>query len=350
MKVLYFVPKRYSLYWSFMDIFRSMDAEVYPIELMDIARKWEIFTHSQAFRAPNRWRLKWEKYYFPRVNAYYLATFQRVRPDVVFVYNHELLLPETVEHFKAKGAKVAFFLGDSPFFTEMTRYFLTLLFSADAIFLPDSFWAHQLSKIGLKNLHLFRTAISSREYFEKELSPEEYEALRSEVLYVGMCYINSWGYKKARFLNQFIDFDLKIHGNRHWRKWFSFFPGLADHFSESSGYIPVETMNSLFNATRIMPVDGNPGILHGPHLRIWEALGAGVLPLMEWQNDFDEIFGAGADIPAVRSYDEAREMAAYYLANEEARREKVAWMKKVITEKYSLERQVALLKQALALA
>ena len=51
----------------------------------------------------------------------------------------------------------------------------------------------------------------------------------------------------------------------------------------------------------------------------------------------------------MKSYDEAREMAAYYLVNEKARREKVAWMKKKISEKYTLEKQVAIITYALKL-
>jgi hypothetical protein len=335
MKTLLLVPKRYSLNHTFSEFFGLLGAEIHTVELSDATKKWESLLHSQIFRTPEKWRLKWENYYFKKVNAHYLERFRQIKPDVVFVYNSELLLPETVEEFKRRGAKISFFLGDSPFYTHINRYFLPLLFMSDATFVPDSFWIHQLKKTGVKNLHFFQTEIPHTDYYPKQLAPETYAALKSEVLYIGMCYTDSWGYKKARFLSHFTGFDLNIHGNRHWKRWFSFFPELAACFHERDAYIPVERMNDMYNATKIIPVDGNPGLLHGPHLRIWEALGAGALPLMEWQHDLVEIFGENADIPAVKTYDEIGEIAAYYLHHEEARQEKIAWMKSVISRKYS---------------
>lgn len=56
-----------------------------------------------------------------------------------------------------------------------------------------------------------------------ELIKEEYEELKIEILYVGMFYIDSWGYKKVKFLNYFIDFDFYIYGNDDWERWFKDF-------------------------------------------------------------------------------------------------------------------------------
>ncbi len=349
MKTLLLVPKRYSLHRTFTEIFEILGSEVFTVELSEVTTKWEAFAHSQVFRAPEKWRLKWENYYFRKVNDYYLERFRQIKPDVVFVYNSELLLHETVEEFKRRGAKVAFFLGDSPLYTHINRYFLSLLYLSDATFVPDSFWISQLEKTGMKNLHFFQTDIPDNEYYPKKLAPKTYASLKSEVLYVGMCYTDSWGYKKARFLNHFTEFDLQIHGNRHWKRWFSFFPELETHFHERTGYIPVERMNDMYNATKIVPVDGNPGLLNGPHLRIWEALGSGALPVMEWQEDFSEIFGKDADIPAAATYDELAEIAGYYLQHDREREEKVAWMRRVISGKYAPHQNADQIAEALRL-
>ena len=91
------------------------------------------------------------------------------------------------------------------------------------------------------------------------------------------------------------------------------------------------------------------GLLHAVHWRMLEALGSGALPLMEWQNDVEEIFGKDADVPAVKCFDDAREMADFYLKNEDKRLEKVAWMTQLIKEKYSIEKNAALLSQTLKL-
>ncbi len=259
-----------------------------------------------------------------------------------------MLLPETLAYFKQKS-KIAFFLGDHPLYTPLNRYFLALLFQADAIFAPDTFWIDQLKKMGLKNLNHFCPGIPEDFYFEKSLENGDLEKYRSDVLYVGMCYANNWGYKKARFLNQFTDFDLQIYGNKHWKRWFGFFPKLEGHFHLKSDYYSESRMNTMYNATRIIPIDGNPGVIQGVHFRMFEALGAGALPVLEWQNDLNTIFPDKTDLPAPRTYDEIKEITRYYLDNESARKEKVTWMKKVIRERYCPVKNGALIASALGL-
>lgn len=336
MKALLFVPRRYSLFSIFREAFANQGMEVHTIDFYEQVKNWEKQFNVQVFRLPDRLRRQWERYYFGKINKYYLEEYDRIQPGIVFIYNNEMILPDTLAHFRRKS-KVAFFMGDHPFYTPTNRHYIGLLFQADAVFAPDTFWISQLSKMGLKNIHYLNPGIPERDYFPAGLTEEEREAYRSEVLYIGMNYPNSWGYRKAKFINEFADFGLQIHGNRHWKRFFPLFPKLERCFQERKGYIPVETVNKMYNATRIVPIDGNPGLMHGVHLRMFEALGAGALPLLEWQEDLRLIFGEGAELPAVRSYEEIPEMAAFYLNNEGARQEKVAWMKKVAAEKYSAE-------------
>ncbi len=346
MKVLFFVPRRYSLFHRFRQVFTSRGCEVYPVDFFQYVKDWEKKVNVQIFRLPASLRLRWENYYFRRINQYYIEEYGRICPDLIFVYNNEMILPETLAYFR-KRSKVAFFMGDHPFYTPTNRYYLSLLLNADAIFAPDTFWISQLSRMGARNIHFLNTGIPEEDYFPKELPAETYENLRSEVLYVGLNYSSSWGYRKAKFLSGFTGFGLQIHGNKHWKQWFAFFPELERCFRERRGYFPAERLNEMFNATRIVPVDGNPGLLHGVHLRMFEALGAGALPLLEWQPDLKKIFGEDAGLPAVKSYDEIPEMAGYYLNNETARQEKVAWMKGVVSEKYSVDKVGALIFDAL---
>lgn len=337
MKVLFLVPQRYSLFNAFRNVFLSRGCEVHAIDFFQHVKKWEKSLNVQIFRLPDKARVEWEKYYFGRINAFYTETYKRIQPDLVFVYNNEMLLPETLDFFKKKS-KVAFFMGDHPFYTPTNRYYLALLTRADAIFAPDTFWIEQLSKMGVKNAHFLHSGIPEDQYFQQELPSGEYEALKSEVLYVGVNYTDSWGYKKAQFLNSFTAFDLRIHGNKHWKRWFPFFPELKRFFHEREGYYPVEQMNKMYNAAKIIPIDGNPGLLRGVHLRMFEALGAGALPMLEWQEDLTLMFGKGVDLPAVRSYDEIPEMAAYYLGNEKERLATVERMRQIAREKFSVEK------------
>lgn len=349
MKVLLFIPQRYGLYRPLRDAFAHLGAQVHSLDYEDFIRSWEKKTNTQIFRFPDKWRKKWEAYYFRRINDQYLAAYEKHRPDLVFIYNNAMLLPETLAHFKQKS-KVAFFLGDHPFYTRTNRYFLSLLFYGDAIFAPDSFWISQLRKMGLNNLYHFYPGVPKDEYYPVKLPADRYEALKTDILYVGNCYVDSWGYKKARFLSHFTGFDFQLLGRGHWQRWFSFFPELKQHYQKLDRFLPVAELNERLNATRIMPIDGNPGVLHGLHFRLFEALAAGVLPLLEWQEDLTHIFGDQFDLPAARSYDEIRDMTQYYLNDEPARRETVRRMQQIVEEKYSLENNADLIDQALQLS
>ncbi len=337
MKVLLMIPQRYGLFGSLKKAFETLGAEIHAIDFYNFINPLEKKINVQAFRFPDTLRRRWEIYYLRKINKEYRKFYQEIKPDIVFIYNNEMLLPETVAFFKLHS-KVAFFLGDHPLYTPLNRYFLALLFQADAVFAPDSFWISQLNKMGLQNLHHFCPGIPEQHYYPKKLSDEDLEKYRSDVLYIGMCYANNWGYKKARFLNHFTDFDLQIYGNKHWKRWFEFFPGLADHFQLKTDYYTETRMNDMFNATKIIPIDGNPGVIKGVHFRMFEALGAGALPLLEWQNDLQTIFPENADLPAARSYEEIREMADYYISHETERKNKVSWMKRIIQEKYAPEK------------
>jgi spore maturation protein CgeB len=177
------------------------------------------------------------------------------------------------------------------------------------------------------------------QYFEMDKDEIGGDIPVSEILYSGMSYVNSWGYKKALFMNQFIDYDLHIYGSKHWKKWFNDFPALKDKFTESE-YIPVERLNAMMNKSKIIPVDGNPGILNGFHLRLLEALGAGALPVVEYRRDVEhELFkGFRSMVPLVHDYRKAGDIAGYYIKNEKERKELVSELKDHIIRQYSPEK------------
>lgn len=247
-----------------------------------------------------------------------------------------MMLPETLAWIKNRNIKIAFFLGDNPLYTPNSRFNLTVLEYADAVFVPDTFWQLQLTKIGLPDIYHLVLPLPETEYFPiTSLSPDDIQRFQTDVLYVGMSYNDSWGYKKAKFLSFFVNSDLQIHGNSAWKRWFQFFPQIEKHFIEKKGYIPTEKLNRMYNCTKIIPVDGNPGIFNGIHIRIFEALSSGTLPLMEWNADMDYIFNSISDLPAVMDYRGIPEMVKYYLSNEDARQKMVSEMVKTYKNRFS---------------
>lgn len=349
MKVLLLVPKRYGFHHSFKETFSYLGGEIFTIDFSHEVKPWKEKVNTQIFRFPHKYRVKWESYYLKGINEFYIKEYNRIKPDVVFIYNHELMLPETLAYIKKKS-KVGFFLGDIPYYTPGNRHFMTLLNMADAVYTYDSFWIDAMKKVGIKNIHYLYPNIPKDKHYEKKLASEVYEELKSEVIYIGMCYKTSWGYKKAKFMSCFTDFDLHIHGDESWKRWFEHFPELEKHFIQrQGGPLTADRMNDLYNASKIAPVDASPGLLHALHWRWVEALGSGVMPVLEWQQNIVEIFGDDKDLPVVKVFDEAREVTAYYLNNEKKRVEMVDYMRSTVEEKYSIENNARFIAETMPL-
>ena len=85
---------------------------------------------------------------------------------------------------------------------------------------------------------------------------------------------------------------------------------------------------------KIHPVDANPGISSGIHLRIFECLNAGILPLAEHTNDFDVVF-TDTPLPTIKDFHECENMAVEYSKNNKERIKIVRDAREHLVENYS---------------
>ncbi|MGC9375622.1 MAG: glycosyltransferase family protein [Bacteroidales bacterium] len=338
MKAYILISQKYSFAKTFEQIFRKTGFETRSLDYRSQISPIKSKINTQIFRLPHRYRQKWNNYFLKKINNWYIKQFRETKPDLLFIYNNEMLLPETLLWLKKQKTKIVFFLGDNPLYTHTNSYNLTILQYADLILVPDTFWEFQIKKMGIDNAIHFLTPLPTDEYHPVEsANTKKYE---KDVFYLGMSYKDSWGYKKARFLSYFTEFDLKIIGNDAWERWFKFYPELKSKFELQKGFMPTKELNQRYNAAKIIPVDGNPGIFNGIHARVTEALAAGTLPLMEYNNDMDFIFEGVNDLPAVKDYRQIPEMAKWYIEHNQARKAKVEEMTKVYEEKYNMERVI----------
>jgi glycosyltransferase involved in cell wall biosynthesis len=348
-RALLLCPEKYSLFNSFHDILSEMADEVRGYDIVTAIKKGDARMNRQVFRLPFSIRKKWETYFFDKVNTMLLKKVHDFNPDLILVYNSVYLLPETCSIMK-KGSKLVFFMGDSPFYTPQNNYYLACLAYADLILSPDSFWNKQLNTMGMKNTMYFIPGSDCKSYFRIENTGRDHEEEDArEILYVGSSYLNSWGYKKALLMSRFCGFNFRIFGNSAWKRWFSFFPELQSVYEESN-FIPQEKLNRMFNMARLIPVDGNPGILNGVHLRLFESLSAGALPLIEYRNDVDNLLfnGFQGELPLIRDYVKAADVAAYYLNNERERSELAVAMNEYIKRHYNSAENAERLAEALS--
>ena len=346
-RALLLCPAQYSLSNSLRSILSHLAGEVRYSDIRSAINSRVMKLNSQAFRLPHGVRRRWEKYFLEKVNEMILSQVEEFRPDLVMVYNSLYMVPETCRSVSSRS-KLVFFMGDSPFYTPQNNYYLSCLPHADLILSPDSHWLQQMVTMGLEKTVYFVPGVDTSSYFR--LPPESAPAgsERSGVLYAGACYLNSWGYKKAMLMSYFTRFDFRLYGNSAWRRWFSFFPDLEKVFTES-GFIAQEEMNRMYNTAAVIPVDGNPGIINGVHLRMFEALAAGALPLIEYRNDVDSLLfnGFKEQLPLVRDYRKAADMADYYLNNERERSGLVCLMDEFLAREYSHELNASRLAEAL---
>lgn len=329
-KVLLLFPSLYSLSNTFSSGLKKLGFEVTQYDFKNDIINWEKKINIQMFRLPFQARKRWNRYFMAKINKIQIQKFNKENPDIVIVYNNEMLLPETVKYF-SKSANVVFFLGDNPFYTPTNDYFLHLLFQANLVISPDSFWTQQLKLMGLKNC--------TTEYFNTQhviLNNDENKNIEPhDLLFVGMSYVNSWGYKRALFLSQFADMDIRIHGNSAWYRWLDFFPDLKEKFILKGRYSH-KYMALLHKNAKIYPFDINPGVLNGIHIRLFDCIEYGMLPLPEYRKDIKDIFEK-EHLPIIYDYRKAGDIARYYLSNERERKELVNSLKIFVRKNYNPE-------------
>lgn len=342
-RALLLCPTRYSLANIFAEILGEMAEEVRTLDIQKKISALILRFNSQAFRLPFRARSAWEKWLLRKANSILLREIQVYRPDIVLVYNSEFLIPEACAEIR-KGSRLVFFMGDNPFYTPLNNYYLACLAYADLILSPDTFWIEQLKTIGLKKIKYFIPGIDERSYYCIDKREELQRVDETDVLYVGGGYVNSWGYKKALLMSQFTGFKFRLYGNKTWKRWIKIFPELKNNYRESE-YIPTAILNRMYNKTKLVPVDGNPGILNGFHMRLFETLGAGALPLVEYRKDVDELLfnGSKAMVPLIRDYHRVKDIAAHFLKNEDERVEIVNGLKSYISERYNVKNATRIL-------
>lgn len=336
MKVLLLSPAFYTLDKTIELGITRLGHSVYKHDYRQYNHKWKKQLNAQMYRFPFAFRDRWENYFMQDINSLHLEIFEREKPDLVFIYNNEMLLPETLNYFKKNGSKVLFIMGDNPFYTPTNNYYLALLREADLIISPDTFWMEQLNCIGIKNV-IFDFPGYNDELFSSSTNTDNMSEYKSpEVLFVGTGYTDSWGYKRALFISRFAGFDLKVYGTKHWIKWMKFFPELKSKFTLLEHRLPFEDLKKLMSSAKLYPVDANPGVLNGIHLRIFETIACGVLPLAEYRFDVERVFGK-VGIPLIKDYNKAASIASHYLKKDSFRYNIIKELQEFIQKQYSPE-------------
>jgi len=339
MKGLLLIPKLYTISKTFIKGLERNNCDVFHYDYREDTKGFEEKIHTHIRKFPHKIRSKWYRIYVSKINKRHLELFHKYQPDIVLVYNSEMLLPETVVEMK-RSAKVCFFMGDSPFYTPTNDFYLQCLMKADCILCPDSFWVEQLKGIGLSGVHFFLLGSNPETNFPREVSNTEKETWGSDLVFVGATFSNVVGYKRALFLSKFSELDIRIYTNKMIERWYTFFPDLKKKVIYPEKRISDEDLNVILNCCKIYPVDANPGLINGIHVRIFDCIASGILPIAEYRKDVRDVFGK-VGLPIIDDYNKAASIVQYYLDNELERKDIISALSKYVDEHYSPQKSIA---------
>ena len=336
LKVLIFSGKGSSVTCVFQAGFERNGHEVRVIDYTERISKQFIYLDNRGNYFPYKYRHYLRRALLRKIQKIYVQEATTYLPDLILVYNDQMLCGETVTKIKGTvKTKIVVYLADSPLYLNRREHLLPLLKQVDHVFAPDSYWIVQLKMLGIRNLHFIIPGFNPS-FFKKPVGKEEYDKFKADLMYTGSPYNDIWGRKRAMFLNCFSRMDIKIYGPKGWVRWLNDFPDLKERFIFPSARINDETLNTMLNCCRIYPVDANPGIINGVHIRVFDCIAAGILPIVEYRKDLHDVFDKDL-IPTIYNYNEAEEMATYFLAHPEECGERIKKLSALIYTEYSPE-------------
>jgi hypothetical protein len=332
MKVLLFFSGTESFSKSFYKGFTDNQCDVKLVDYNEFNSNFRNRFYETSILIPRKFRTIIEKDFLSVIQKKYLEIVQNEKPNLVLIYNDQMVEASTVREIK-RFAKVAVYLADSPFFLQRREHILPMLHEADHIFVPDSFWIQQLNTIGLENTSYLLGGYSNEDEKEISISEDEKKKYTSDLFYLGSTYRDTWGYKRALFLSKFVNADIKIYGPRNWEYWFTYFPDLKEKMILGDRLDPL-TVQKMMKCCKLYPVDSNPGIINGLHVRIFDSIAAGLLPLVEYKTDLLTAF-PGFEIPVIHNYNDIPEIVKHILSDDNKRICLVKSLQDYIREEYN---------------
>jgi len=336
MKVVLLFPSFYSLKSLFENAFKAKGVDVVSTDFRDFYPNWKQKVQGLLNSLPGKAPATLHSLYLKDINNRYISFIKTEKPDYVLLYNNGNLLPQAIDEI-TKICPVYNYLGDYPLFLD-SRFALQTMMKCNHIFCPDTYWVDKLKKMGKENVSYLIVGYDKNinhpiNFAEKAKGDYSYS---SDLLFVGRGYKHSsYGYKRALFYNSFTNLDIRIYG-REWEYWFEYFPKLKEKYHPIDKYLTFEYINQLCNNSKIYPIDLNPGLINGLHIRIFDAIGSGILPLVEYSRDIDIVFH-GINLPIIKNYREASEIAKHYLNREDERIALITKLKNYVDFNYSAD-------------
>ncbi len=335
MKALIFAPKKYSISSLLIIGFEKNGWNSEIVDIDSITQAFYSFLYNKTIGLPKFITGKFHKFYYKKINSRYLKIVSSQKPELIVIYNNQFFFPETIKQIK-QTCKIVFYLGDNPLWSNTFDYNLQILQYSDYTISPDSHWTNELTSIGMPNIYNDYIGYSEKMFFKTKKIPDNiYKKYKSDLIFIGSNYTDASGFKRALFMNNFKDFNFKIFGNKSWNRWLKFFPELYKNFNHLENRISNTELNYAINSAKIYIIDQNTGIINGIHNRVFEVIGAGCLPVVEWRKDLDTHFNF--KIPTIKNYEHSKKVISKYLNNESLRKKTINTLRTTMEENFNPE-------------
>lgn len=303
--------------------------------------------NDKSGKTPGAIEKRIRKSYLKKIQQKYIEIIRNKKPDLIFIYNDQMLCAETLDKI-SKNIKVGVFLADSPLFLQKRAHIIGLIRRADVVFAPDTYWLEQCKMLGVKRAEYLIPGYNSEHHFKMSPTREQIITYGSDVFFMGSPYNDNWGFKRALFISKFCNFNFLFIGPECWKEWFVQFPDLRLKWKLKKDYLKDEELNIMMNCTKIIPIDANPGIINGCHIRVFDTIAAGVLPLVEYRKDLDAIF-KDTGLPFIKNYDEIPEITHYLIDHNVERNSLIEKLQISVLSNYSTQKAAETIFSALTL-
>jgi spore maturation protein CgeB len=228
------------------------------------------------------------------------------QPDLVLI-SHGTLDPVVVRQLrKVTTAKLAAWYPDS--LANLGRQYL-LASDLDAWFFKDPYMVDTFRvKLGLDAFYL-PEACNPRWHRKVELSDSDRRTYGCDLTSACNMY-----YYRARMLEMFADYDLKLWGASY-PFWLT--SPLRAHYRDH--YVAELEKSRAFNAAKIVVNTVFLGEIEGVNCRLFEAAGCGAFQIADWKPALPQLFEPEREIVTFRNRKELCEKVDYYLVHPEER-------------------------------
>lgn len=237
-----------------------------------------------------------------------VATIERFEPDLV-LFNHNSIPPEVIGRIrKGSKAKLAVWFPDAV--SNLGRQYL-LASDLDAWFFKEPYMVETFrANLGI-NAHYLPQACNPRWHRKVELTEADRKKYGCDLTVAGNMY-----YYRARMIETFQDYDLKIWG-KSYPQWLqspmrAHYPGV---------YVSGEEKAKAFNAAKIILNTMHYAEIDGVNLRVFEAAGCGGFQIADWKPGLPDLFEPEREVVTFRTRQELKEKVDYYLAHPQERQE-----------------------------